>query len=376
MTTERRTSVIALLPSKGLSGGIESYAQSVTEALDHGGANVIGLHLVATTGRPGIRTKASFVLRTLSSVRGAKRNGPVVIVAFHRGFGLLASFAARVAGGGTRAYVIYHGDEAWTARSTWGFVIAPYAVQLVAVSAFTAGSLVRIKNAHVLPPGIRADRFERLRSIGRDEARGRSPLRILSVFVLERFAEKGGPDLLEACELLQARGTDLVLTIAGRGPAPDRLTEAARRYDWMRVVGSPTDDELDSLYRDADVFVLATRTRLVRGNQSGEGFGIVLVEAALAGLPVVAPAFGGSTDAYLPGITGLRPTDESSSALAATLQWVARYPAERARMGSLGREWATVRFSPETYRAAVRALFLGDLASVTSPMATLDEAEK
>lgn len=373
MATELQM-VIALLPSMGLSGGIESYARAVIEALEQTGAAVQALHLAETSGRPTIRAKVTFAMRVLSSSRHARRTGSVTLIAFHRGFSLLASLAARAAGSGARAYVICHGWDVWDTHPVKDFAASRSRLRFVAVSTYTAGSLARVGNVQVLRPGIPADRYERLTRLRRGGVVG--PLRLLSVFRLREFDNKGGWCLVEACESLRRQGRDVHLTIAGRGPTPPRLATAARRRNWLRVVESPTDGDIGSLYLHADVFVLATRTRLARGKQSGEGFGIVLVEAALAGLPVVAPAFGGSAEAYLDGITGLRPRDESPSALAATLQWVFDHPSERARMGANGRAWGSVRFSPEAYRAAVRSLFLQEAGMVAHRVNIIDEAER
>ena len=127
-------------------------------------------------------------------------------------------------------------------------------------------------------------------------------LRVLSEsYDFKTSSRKGGPCLIKASDDLRSRDRTLHLTIAGRGPVTSELARAVEASDWLHLVTSPSDQELDRLYLQSDVFVLATRTGLQRGAQSGEGFGIVLVEAVLAGLPVIAPAFGGSADAYLEG---------------------------------------------------------------------------
>ena len=74
-----------------------------------------------------------------------------------------------------------------------------------------------------------------------------------------------------------------------------------------------SDNELAHELAAADLFVLATQTRSGRGSV-GEGFGLVLLEAQAAGTPVIAPAYGGSHEAYVEGVTGMAPTDESVEA--------------------------------------------------------------
>ena len=77
-----------------------------------------------------------------------------------------------------------------------------------------------------------------------------------------------------------------------------------------------TDHDLAAQFAASDLFVLASRTRSGR-RPCGEGFGLVLLEAQVAGTAVVGPAHGGSPDAYLDGVTGATPRDESAAALAA-----------------------------------------------------------
>jgi glycosyltransferase involved in cell wall biosynthesis len=104
------------------------------------------------------------------------------------------------------------------------------------------------------------------------------------------------------------------------------------------------------------VLVLATQTRSGRG-AVGEGFGLVLLEAQVAGTPVVAPVYGGSREAYVEGVTGVAPADESAEALARTLHDLLKDPVRLAEMAVLAARWARRAFDPDDYaRLAVRRL--------------------
>ena len=106
----------------------------------------------------------------------------------------------------------------------------------------------------------------------------------------------------------------------------------------------------------ADLFVLATHIEY--GHSAvGEGFGLVLVEAQVAGTPVVAPAYGGSRDAYVEGVTGTAPADESAEALTRTLHDLLKDPARLEWMGGQAAQWSRQAFAPERYaQLAVRRL--------------------
>ena len=72
---------------------------------------------------------------------------------------------------------------------------------------------------------------------------------------------------------------------------------------------------------------------------------------------MIAPPYGGSRDAYMEGVTGVAPADESAEALARTLQDLLKDPARLAEMAVLAAQWARRAFDPDDYaRLAVRLL--------------------
>jgi phosphatidylinositol alpha-1,6-mannosyltransferase len=86
-------------------------------------------------------------------------------------------------------------------------------------------------------------------------------------------------------------------------------------------------------------------------------FGLVLLEAQAAGAPVIAPAYCCSREAYIEGITGVAPTDESAEALTRTLHDLLKDLARLAWMDGHAAQWARQAFDPERYaQLAVRRL--------------------
>jgi glycosyltransferase involved in cell wall biosynthesis len=252
--------------------------------------------------------------------------------------------------------VILHGVEIWSRGNMWGHsVMRRPDVRVVAVSNFSAGGLVTTCPANVLPPGVSPTWYRMLVEAGGRAARVPGEFNIVTTFRLDAWRGKGLPTLLDAVRLV---GDDRIrLTICGTGDCPGELLEAIVPYPWCRLTPGLGDHDLAQMLASADVFVLATRT--CRGARaSGEGFGLVLLEAQLAGTPVVAPAYGGSGDAFLPGVTGLAPLDETPEALAATLDTLLRDEEGRQHMGEAAAQWSRTRFEPEAYGRQVMRVLL------------------
>jgi glycogen(starch) synthase len=99
--------------------------------------------------------------------------------------------------------------------------------------------------------------------------------------------EKGVQDLLAAVPRLRRRHPGLRLVVAGRGPAAEELRVLARRLRLGRAAvfaGFVPDAELAALAAAADCAVVPSVY---------EPFGLVALEAAAAGTPVVASDAGG-----------------------------------------------------------------------------------
>jgi glycosyltransferase involved in cell wall biosynthesis len=289
----------------------------------------------------------------MAAMRGHSASGTIV-VAFHPSFTGLVALMLRVAVGRGMGFVVHHGWESWRTHPLRDRLSTRARISLVAASTHTAGALAHVGNAQVLNPGIPRDRFERLVRVTRQDG---GPWTVLSVFRLPQFRGKGGRELIEACSRLHSEGREVNLLFAGRGTAPTELRQLTNEHAWIEVIESPSDAQLDQLFGLGDVFALATRSHA--GRNTGEGFGIVLVEAALAGLPVVAPAFGGARDAYLDGLSGLKPRDESAEELTAVLRWFADNRGRALRMGEDARRWVKIRFDPDGYDREVASIFLG-----------------
>lgn len=349
-TPPRPRRVLLLAPSSGLGGGIERYLDGVQQALLARGRACQRLDLT----RPGLAGQAALLARGSAALRSG--NGPARLIVGHRGLLPVAAVLATdpsVLG----ISVLVHGIEAWSCRP-WAraraerWLMRRPGVRVVAVSGFTAGALIHGVPAAVLAPALPPHWFEALVAARAEEPPARvragvtARIRVMTAFRLSSWRDKGLPELVAAIAALGR--ADVGLSVCGSGAPPPGLLALMRRHPWCVLRPGLADGDLAAEFAAADLFVLATRTRPGR-RASGEGFGLVLVEAQVAGTPVVAPAHGGSRDAYLDGVTGIAPADESATALARALRWMLADPARLAAMGSRAAEWAGAAFGPDGY---------------------------
>ena len=200
-----------------------------------------------------------------------------------------------------------------------------------------------------IPPPVDTDAIVPLDAGARTAARARLGLPTagpLVVSVSRLVPRKGMDVLLEAAARLAPSYPDLVVAIAGGGRELERLRrQAAGSPVTVEVLGRVSDEDRAGLLAAADVFVMACRNRWFGLEQ--EGFGIVFLEAAAAGVPQVAGASGGAHEAVLDGVTGLVVRQpEDPGAVAQALRTLLADPALARRMGEAGRTRARDSFAP------------------------------
>ena len=142
--------------------------------------------------------------------------------------------------------------------------------------------------------------------------------------------EKGLRTLMAAWERLARRGaTTLPLVLAGSGPMESEVAAwAAARAD-ARFVGLQSRPECAALLGGAAAVVVPSVWL--------EAFGLVVVEAMAAGVPVVASAHGAFVELVDDGVTGLLHRPADAEALAERLAEVLRDPQRNRAMGEAAR---------------------------------------
>ena len=119
------------------------------------------------------------------------------------------------------------------------------------------------------------------------------------VLAASRLVRRKGHDaLIEAWPRVLQDHPDAVLVVVGDGPSRQRLARLSERRGVagsVVMVPGVAWDHMPQVYAMADVFALPCRTR--RWGMEPEAFGIVYLEAAACGLPVITGNSGGAPEA-------------------------------------------------------------------------------
>ncbi len=200
----------------------------------------------------------------------------------------------------------------------------------------------------VVPPGVDTERFRPLTSEQRSAARDRHgiPRDARLVVGVSRLVPRKGFDVaIRAVARLAPTMPDLILAISGAGRDRERLEKLALELAApVRFLGRVDHDDLPDLIGCADVFAMLCRNRW--GGLEQEGFGIVFVEAAAAGVAQVAGRSGGAHEAVAHGETGLIvDSPDDVGAVADALRQLLEDEGLRQRMGAAARRRAVTEFS-------------------------------
>lgn len=163
---------------------------------------------------------------------------------------------------------------------------------------------------------------------------------------VSRLAEgKGLPHLLHLLPDIVARIPNVVWLLIGTGPKQDFLIAEIQRLglqNVVRLVGGIAQKDVPLYLSLGEQFVLLTHPDVTRGE---EGFGLVFVEAAAVGLPVIAGESGGVRETLVDGVTGtiVRPSD--TRVIIDTIVDLFTDTAKAKRMGAAGKEMTRTTFS-------------------------------
>ena len=265
-------------------------------------------------------------------------------------FGVEANFhgivAARISGV-RRVFVEEIGYPAHSRKARWALNVTYRFANAVVVS--TQGvkdKLVFLNEApahkiRVLPPPV-------VTSVSVPFPKTVAPFRLVFVGRLE--LEKNALALVKAVGLLSDLGENVSLDIYGDGSQYRAIIkeiearQLTRRITMHGKVNSPFE-----ICAAAHLFIQPSLT---------EGFGIALVEAMSAGIPVLTTKVGVAADVIQDGLNGWLLPDSSETAIATTIAGIIKTsPNTLQKVGQRGKEQVGNLFSPEEYLHGLEELY-------------------
>ncbi|MGW3580749.1 glycosyltransferase family 4 protein [Streptomyces rubiginosohelvolus] len=382
--TGRRTLVVTNdFPPR--QGGIETFVRAMTDRFP---ADSVVVHTSAEPGAaahdaalpyPVVRDPARMLLpvpRVTARAAGLARRHGCDSVWFGAAapLGLMADRLRRESGV-RRAVATTHGHEVWWARTPGARALlrrigertdavtylgaATRAPIAAALGPAAARRMVR------LAPGVDAEAFA-VRPGARDGVRtpsggireryglGARPVILCAARLVPR---KGQDTLIRALPAVLRSVPDAVLLLTGDGPYArtlHRLAADTGVADAVVLAGGRPHPEMPEHYAAADVFAMPCRTR--RAGLEVEGLGIVFLEAAAAGLPVLVGDSGGAPDTVRDGETGHLVDGRDTDAVADRLVALLGDRAAAAAMGEKGRAWVREAWGWESAYATLAGL--------------------
>jgi len=183
------------------------------------------------------------------------------------------------------------------------------------------------------------------------------------IFVGRLVPQKGVADLLHALAILSGEWPGACTVIVGDGP--ERLPLEARAKDLkidkqVRFVGAVDPARVPEYLAAADVFVASARATR---EGAAEGQGLAIVEAMLAGIPVVASRSGGVVDAVRQEETGLLVDESAPAQIAAAADRLLKDRDLAKRLAAQAQAMAATTYSTDHAADAFSRLF----AAITRP---------
>jgi len=265
--------------------------------------------------------------------------------------GLVAWLVARLT---FRPVVTYaHGEELTTWGRGWKYRAMRFALRhantVVANSDYTRDELVRMGidpgRIVLIYPGVNIQRFKpNLPCEDLKAGIGLAPGQklILSVGRLQR--RKGFDMVVRSLPALIKEGLDVRYALIGIGEDQKYLAGLAQELgvaDRVHLLGHVSEEDLPRWYNACDVFAMPNREI----NGDTEGFGMVFLEAAACGKPVIAGNAGGTGAAVKQGETGYRVEGASPDEVIRGLDKVLRNQENSRHLGENGYKRALQEFN-------------------------------
>ena len=369
-TTQGAGQVVGLFPELLGIGGIQEASRQVTHALqdillprgwstsylglnDPAGPQTLEVGGGRTSFRGYQRSKVKFMARALLLAR----KSPRIVLAAHPNLANPARWMKSISPA-SKTIVMCHGVEVWEPLPARRKAALMAADMVLAPSTYTAEKLhtvqgVDVEKIRILPWPIDplmlrlADAPSSL-TLPEGFPQGHVILTVGRWVAAERY--KGADDMIRAIPQLMNSVPDVRLVLVGNGDDLPRLKDLMAELSLgasVRFYDRLSREQLAACYAHADVFALPS---------TGEGFGLVFLEAMAFGVPVVGAAAGGVTDIIKDGVNGRLVPGKDLATLVGKLGQLLGDGAMRATLGKKGAEIVREKYQFQAFERRVESL--------------------
>jgi phosphatidylinositol alpha-1,6-mannosyltransferase len=293
----------------GGDGGIACYNRDLITALSSMDA-LTDIRILPRNGKAvtvpdnvdQLDAESNRILYSLRAFWSCLQFKPQVIFCGHIFMLPLAVLIARIFD--VKVWLQLHGIEAWDKPSTFMQKNICHLDIVTCVSRYTrrrflAWADIAADRVHVLPNTVSSAFIPLVRDAARSDygvAGNKVLLTVSRLSSLERY--KGHDRILKCLSQLREKYPEILYLIAGEGDDEARLKDMVQQLgvqDCVRFLGRVANEKLPALYAAADLFLMPS---------TGEGFGIVFLEAMASGTPALGLDCDGSIDPLLDGEMG------------------------------------------------------------------------
>lgn len=329
----------------------EERAPAVMRAIEAAGVEVL------TMSAPTLFDRAR-----LNRLIDVFQHGKIDLVQTHLFYSnILGTYAAHKAG--IPAIATLHSitqrkdGKDWIRQQIEDYCLRHYATRILAVGNMVAqvhegkhGKRILdvIPNGIAQPQPITGTERERLRK----EITGNGSKTI--IVTVGRFARaKGYEDMIQAFSLLKQKDMDPVLLMVGSGSTFNTIKEQISNQKLSQsVILAGERNDVSQLLASSDVYASSSHR---------EGLPLAVLEAMMAGLPVVATSVGDIPN-VVTNETGVIVPPHQPEMLAAALEDLIRHPEKRRAMGKAAQERAVSKYSVNVWMEKHLALYCDVLA--------------
>jgi phosphatidyl-myo-inositol dimannoside synthase len=306
------------------------------------------------------RAKIRFALSGIARARSSARNGECIVLVAHPNLAVPAGWMQRMAPQ-IKILAMSHGIEVWKPLPEYRRRALARANLMLAPSRDTAQKLVNVQ-------GVAQEKIRRLpwpvnpSFLGLAVVPTRLPLpskfpRGQVILTVGRWAAteryKGADELIRSVAQIRDRFPDVYLVAVGGGddlPRLRRLAVDLEIADRIQFLENLSREEIAACYANADVFALPS---------TGEGFGLVFLEAMAFSKAVIGAACGGTTDVIEDGVNGLLVPPGDTERLTHALENLLGDETLRTEMGQRGAELIRHKYQFDVFQAELERI-LGD----------------